>query len=126
MAKFDQDTLRRLHDAQEVVIRTEKHPDAPVTIWVVAPGDDVYVRSVRAAKGRRFTDLAKGGDATLEMSGRRVAVKAIPATDPVSVDRATGEYLRKYRTSPYAQAMVKPQTLPTTLRLEPRSIANSR
>jgi hypothetical protein len=105
---------------QEVVIRTAKHPDAPVTIWVVASGGDVYVRSVRAAKGRWFNDLAKGGNATLEVSGRSVQVTAIPATDPASVDRASGEYLRKYRTSPYAQAMVKPETLPTTLRLEPR------
>jgi hypothetical protein len=120
MAKFDQDTLRHLHDTQEVAIRTEKHPDMAVTIWVVAPGDEVYVRSVRAAKGRWFKDLAKGGDATLEVGGQRVAVKAVPATDRPSVERASGEYLRKYRTSPYAQAMVKTETLPTTLRLEPR------
>ena len=120
MAKFDQDTLKHLHDTQEVEIRTEKHPDAPVTIWVVAPGEEVYVRSVRAAKGRWYKDLAKGGDATLEVAGRPVAVKAVPATDPPSVERASGEYLRKYRTSPYAQAMVKTETLTTTLRLEPR------
>ena len=120
MAKFDKDTLKHLHDQQEVSIRTEKHPDTAVIIWVVAPGDDVYVRSVRAAQGRWFKDLAKGGNATLEISGRRVPVKAIPATDAGSVDRASGEYLRKYRTSPYAQAMVKAETLPTTLRLEPR------
>jgi hypothetical protein len=120
MATFDKDTLKRLHDQREVSIRTEKHPDTPVIIWVVAPGDDVYVRSVRAAKGRWFKDLAKGGDATLEVSGRRVPVKAIPVTDAGSVQRASGEYLRKYRTSSYAQAMVKAETLPTTLRLEPR------
>jgi hypothetical protein len=117
MAKFDQDTLRHLHDMQEVVIRAEKHPDSPVTIWVVAPGDDVYVRSVRAAKGRWFKDLAKGGDATLEVSGQRVPVKAVPATDPASVGRASGEYLRKYRTSPYAQAMVKPVRAASDIRM---------
>jgi hypothetical protein len=53
------------------------------------------------------------------VGGQRVAVKATPATDGVSIERASAEYLRKYRTSPYAQAMVKPETLPTTLRLEP-------
>jgi len=120
MATFDKGTLKHLHDQQEVAIRTEKHPDTPVTIWVVAPGDDVFVRSVRAAKGRWYKDLAKGGDATLEVAGRAVPVKAVPATDRPSVERASGEYLRKYRTSPYAQAMVKTETLPTTLRLEPR------
>jgi hypothetical protein len=120
MAKFDQETLKRLHDMQEVEIRTEKHPDTAVTIWVVAPCDEVYVRSVRAAKGRWFRDLARGGDATLAVGGQQVAVKAVPAIDQPSVERASGEYLRKYRTSPYAKAMVKTETLSTTLRLEPR------
>ena len=77
MATFDKDMLKRLHDLQEVSLRTEKHPEAPVTIWVVASGDEVYVRSVRAAKGRWFKDLAQGGDATLDISGRRVPVKAM-------------------------------------------------
>ena len=120
MAKFDQDTLRRLHDAQEIAIRTEKHEDEPVTIWVVAPGDDVFVRSVRGPKGRWYKDLARGGDATVEFDGRRLPVRATPAHDAASLERASGEYLRKYRTSPYAKAMVKPETLSTTLRLEPR------
>ena len=120
MATFDKGTLKRLHDMQEVSIRTEKHPDSPVVIWVVVAGEEAYVRSVKAAKGRWYKDLAKGGDATLEVSGRRVPVKAIPATDSASIERASGEYLRKYRTSPYAQSMVKAETLPTTLRLEPR------
>ena len=120
MAKFDQETLRGLRDTQEIAIRTAKHSDAPVTIWVVASGEDVFVRSVRGPKGHWYKDLAKGGDATLEVSGRHVSVKATPATDRVSVERASGEYLRKYQASPYAQAMVKTETLPTTLRLEPR------
>ena len=74
----------------------------------------------RSAEGRWFKDLAKGGEATLEVAGRRVPVKAMPAVDAGSIERASAEYLRKYRTSPYAQAMVKAETLPTTLRLEPR------
>ncbi len=120
MARFDQETLRRLHDAREIAIRTDKHRGTPVTIWVVAPGSDVFVRSVRGPKGRWYKDLAKGGDATIEIDGRRLPVRAMPAHDSGSLERASGEYLRKYHTSPYAQAMVKPETLPTTLRLEPR------
>jgi hypothetical protein len=52
--------------------------------------------------------------------GRSVAVRAVPESDPGAVDRASREYLRKYEPSPYAGAMVKPEVLPTTLRLEPR------
>jgi hypothetical protein len=64
--------------------------------------------------------LAPGGPATLEFAGRRLAVHAIPVSDPAAVARASQEYLRKYQPSPYAQAMVSSDILPTTLRLEPR------
>jgi hypothetical protein len=120
MANFDADTLRELRDVQEVAIRTEKHPQNAVVIWVVVADDEVFVRSVRGTRGRWYRDLAAGGPATLEFAGRRLSVQAIPESDPAAVDRASREYLRKYRVSPYAQAMVKSEVLPTTLQLEPR------
>jgi hypothetical protein len=51
MASFDTDTLRLLQTVSEVRIRTEKHPDTAVITWVVTAGDEVYLRSVRGAKG---------------------------------------------------------------------------
>jgi hypothetical protein len=120
MATFDRDTLQRLHEAQEIAIRTGKHPKDAVIIWVAVAGERVFVRSVRGPKGRWYQDLARGGAAELDFAGRRLAVQAIPAHDQVEIDQASQEYLRKYRTSPYAQSMVKAETLPTTLRLEPR------
>jgi hypothetical protein len=120
MTNFDADTLRELRDAREVAIRTEKHPKSAVVIWVVVADDDVFVRSVRGANGRWYKDLAAGGPATLEFAGRRLAVQAVPASDPGAVARASREYLRKYRPSPYAEAMVRSEVLSTTLRLEPR------
>ena len=50
MAKFDQETLRKLHDCKEVAIRTTKHPGSAVTIWVVVSSTDVFIRSVRGPK----------------------------------------------------------------------------
>src|SRR5437899_10861255 len=120
MTTFDTDTLRALRDADEVAIRTAKHPANPVTIWVAVADDAVFVRSVGGTKGRWYRDLAAGGPATLEFAGRRLAVQAVPASEPDAVARASHEYLRKYRPSPYAQAMVKSEVLLTTLRLEPR------
>jgi len=120
MARFDRDTLQRLHDLQEIAIRTGKHHDKPVTIWVAVAGDEVFVRSVRGPKGRWYRDLAGGGPAELDFAGRKVAVQAIPTNDEAAIGQASREYLRKYKTSPYAQSMVKAETLPTTLRLEPR------
>jgi hypothetical protein len=120
MTNFDADILSELRDLREVAIRTEKHPKNAVVIWVVVADDQLLVRSVRGTKGRWYRDLAEGGPATLEFAGRRLAVQAVPERDPGAVDRASQEYLRKYQPSPYAQAMVKSEVLPTTLRLEPR------
>jgi hypothetical protein len=120
MTKFDVDALRELRDVQEVRIRTEKHPKTAIVIWVVVADDDVFVRSWLGNKGRWYRDLAAGGPATLEFAGRRLAVQAIPASDPAAIDRTSREFLRKYQPSSHAQEMVRYEILPTTLRLEPR------
>jgi hypothetical protein len=120
MTIFDADTLRELRDVQEVAIRTEKHPKSAVVIWVVVADDEVFVRSWRGARGRWYRDLAAGGPATLEFVGRRLPVQALPASDQAAVARASREFLRKYKRSTHAQEMVRSETLPTTLRLEPR------
>lgn len=120
MSKFDAKTLSDLHETHEVAIRTEKHPDSAVVIWVAVADDEAFVRSFRGAKGRWYRDLAAGGPAALEFGGRRLAVQAVPANDEAAMARASREYLRKYRSSSYAQAMVQPAILSTTLRLEPR------
>jgi hypothetical protein len=86
MANFEADTLHELRNLQEVAIRTEKHPKNAVVIWVAVADDEVFVRSVRGTKGRWYRDLAAGGPATLEFAGRRLAVQAIPASDPAAVN----------------------------------------
>jgi hypothetical protein len=116
---FDADTLRALHDVKEVRIRTEKHPKTAVVIWVVVE-DGVFVRSWLGNKGRWYQDLAAGGPATVDFGARRLAVQAIPASDPDTVARVNREFLRKYQPSSHAQEMVRSEILPTTLRLEPR------
>jgi hypothetical protein len=80
---FDADTLRALRDVKEVTIRSEKHPKSAVVIWVVVADNDVFVRSWLGNKGRWHRDLAEGGRATLEFGARRLAVRAIPASDPI-------------------------------------------
>jgi hypothetical protein len=119
MTHFEAKTLRDLHDAREVSIRTEKHPASAVPIWVVVADEDVFVRSAYGAKGRWYRDLAAGGAATLEFAGGRLAVRAIPTSEPAAVEAVSREYLRKYGPGPYSEMMVKPEILSTTLRLEP-------
>jgi hypothetical protein len=120
MPTFDTAALHALTDLKEVAIRTEKHARNAVVIWIVVDDGAVFVRSVKGSQGRWYRDLAQGGPATLEFAGRSVPVQAIPATDASSVERASRQYLTKYRASPYAEPMVRAEVLPTTLRLEPR------
>jgi hypothetical protein len=93
---------------------------ATPSIWIVVSSTDVFVRSVRGTKGRWYRDLANGGPATLEFDGEQLAVEATPATDPNSIERASQEFLSKYRSSPYAASIVRHDALETTLRLDPQ------
>jgi hypothetical protein len=120
MGSFDRETLRKLHDCKEVAIRTTKHPASAVIIWIVVSSTGVFVRSVRGAKGRWYRDLAAGGPATLEFNGEQLAVQAVPAIDADSTERASQGFLSKYRSSPYAASIVRPEVLETTLRLDPQ------
>ena len=120
MTTFDAGTLKALRESKEVAIRTDKHPAKAVVIWVVVADDEVFVRSFRGKKGRWYRDLASGGLATLEYGGRQLAVRAVPTSDDAAIERASREFLGKYRSSSYAQAMVQSDLLATTLRLDPR------
>jgi hypothetical protein len=71
-------------------------------------------------QGRWYKDLAAGGFATLEFAGCRLAVQAIPASEPTAVARASCEFVQKYQPSAHAEKMVRAEILPATLRLEPR------
>jgi hypothetical protein len=120
MVGFDRDALDWLRNHKEVTIRTARHPNTAVIIWVVVAADDtVYVRSVKGGQGRWYRDLASEGRATLEIAGKTIPVQAIPATDDASIERASQEFLAKYRQSSYVGSMVRAEVLSTTLRLEP-------
>ena len=46
MARFDRETLQKLHGCKEVATRATKHPGSAVTIWVVVCSTDDFVRYV--------------------------------------------------------------------------------
>ena len=123
MAGFDKDALDWLRTNKEVTIRTAKHPDTEVIIWVVVAADDaVYVRSVKGVQGRWYRDLASDGRGTLRVRDQNIPVQAIPATDDAAVAQTSEAFLAKYQRSSYVGSMVRVEVLPTTLRLEPRPV----
>jgi hypothetical protein len=121
---FDPETLQLLDETREVRIETRRDEDAPVhrtIIWVVTVDGDVFVRSVRGERGRWFREVSANPSAVLHAGDRRIPARAVPATDEPTIEAVSEAYRSKYgRTSPGStRAMLQPETLPTTLKLEP-------
>lgn len=117
--KFDAATVAALRDTREVRIRTARHKSRGVIIWVVVVDDATYVRSVQGPRGKWFIAAAADGQATLEVNDRQLPVRVIKVSDQATIDAVSQAFLSKYATSPYAQSIVRAETLPTTLRLNP-------
>jgi hypothetical protein len=116
---FDAGTLEMLRATDEIRIRTRKHKGHGVTIWSVTVGDQAFIRSFRGAQAKWYVDAVADRQATLEVGDRQVAVRLLPVTDPDTVEAVSQAYLSKYASSPYAKAMVAPEVLSTTLRVDP-------
>ena len=123
-ASFDAETLQLLDATKEVRIETRRDENAPAhrtIIWVVAVDGEVFVRSVRGEKGRWYREVSANPSAALHVGDKRIPVRAVPVTDEPTVGAVSDAYESKYgRTAPGStRAMLRPETLPTTLRLEP-------
>jgi len=113
------DQLELLATTQLVVIETRRGDRVVrTTIWVAVNGDDVYVRSVRAGAGRWYRRAIADPDVMLEVGDERIRFNAVPASDPESIEAASAGLREKYR-GKSLENMLLPETLGTTLRLEP-------
>jgi hypothetical protein len=82
---------------------------------------EVFVRSVRGQRGRWYREISSNPEGALHVQDDRIAVQAGPATDGPTVDAVSAAFRSKYqKSSPSStEAMVRPETLPTTLKLSP-------
>lgn len=114
--------LELVADTKEVLIETRSGEEATRTvIWVGVSGDMVSVRSVRGESGRWYQRAIANDDVTLIIGEFRLELRAIPANDPASIEAASEGFGRKYPNSGSLDAMLRPEVLGTTLRLESRS-----
>jgi hypothetical protein len=112
--------LQAIGDASQVVIETRRGDRVTGTvIWVVVGNGDVYVRSVRGESGRWYQRAVADPEIALRVGDARFEFRAMPANDPDSVEAASEALRGKYRGSSL-ENMLLPETLGTTLRLEPR------
>jgi hypothetical protein len=123
-SSFDAETLRLLDDNREVKIETRRDAEFPehrTIIWVVVVEGEVFVRSVRGPRGRWYREISSNPEGALHVENNRIPVRATHATDDTTVDKVSDAIRSKYgETSPKSTAsMVRPDTLPTTLKLSP-------
>ena len=114
--------LAAIGAAPTVRIETRGGPAAPVhrtVIRVVVDGGEVFVRSVRGPRGRWYRELLVWPDGALHVRRASLAVRAIPAADAASIERCSRALEHKYAGDPALGSMLRPETLPTTLRLVP-------
>jgi hypothetical protein len=120
---FDVDAKNRLEQTEDIQIETRRSgaesPAHRTTTWVVVVGDDVFVRSVRGNVGRWYQEIKANPMAVVHVAEQHLRVKAIPVTDDMMIARVSDEYHKKYGKSDHMPPMVRPEVLPTTLRLEP-------
>jgi hypothetical protein len=121
---FDAETLRLLDETREVRIETRRDGDSPehrTIIWVVVVEGEVFVRSVRGAKGRWYREISSNQEGALHVQDDRIPVQATPVSEEAMVDTVSAAFRSKYQQSSPAstEAMVRPEILPTTLKLSP-------
>jgi hypothetical protein len=105
--------------AREVVIETKRGDRIYRTvIWVVVDEGVVFVRSVRGDVGRWYRRATVEPSVALRVGDDRFEFVAVPADDPDSIERVSEALRRKYR-GRSLEMMLLPETLDTTLRLDP-------
>lgn len=120
---WEPEILSRFDNAKEVVIETIRSFGEPrrTVIWIVTDGADAYVRSVRGMRGRWYRDISARPDATITVGGERIPVVAVLANDEGTIELVSELLRTKYgrRSRASTASMLQPETLETTLRLEP-------
>lgn len=119
---FAPDDLALLAETEEIVIETAQPggPSHRTIIWVVADGDDVFVRSVNGAGARWYREATANPSVTIHVGGRALPAQVEQAIDPESIRRTSEQLARKYANDGAAmRSMIKPDIFETTLRLIP-------
>lgn len=123
MTAWTNDELTRIEHAEELQMapaRSDGTPRAPVPIWVVRDGGDLYVRSFRGSAGAWYRAARASGEGRISSGGVDKDVTLVEVTDPGVNDRIDTAYRTKY--GRYGASYVEPMVASrdTTLKLAPR------
>lgn len=112
----------RTHELDITTTRPDGTRRPATPIWVVRVGEQVYVRSYRGAAGAWFRHALTDGLAQVRLGSleRNVQVRLDGAAPAARIDAA---YRSKYGENTYTNAMLAPDAVASTLRLDPTSTA---
>jgi hypothetical protein len=113
--------LESIDAAQEVLLETHTETGRAyrTVIWIMVAADAIYVRSVRGEAGRWYQRARENPSVKIVMGPVEIDAVARLASDEQSIQRASAGLQRKYSPGPSLDAMLKPEVLHTTLRLDP-------
>ena len=112
MASLRPDAIQLFDRTREVHVAG---PSKRIPIWAVVVDDEAYVRSYRAERGAWYRRALRDGRITLE----GVDVRVEPERDSALNERISDAFRAKYGArSSATEAMVTPEVVATTLRLE--------
>lgn len=122
MSGFSEVALEKLDETKEVDVETRSADGKlhSVIIWIVVVGGVPYVRSVRGPRGRWFRELMARKEGAIKVGRGRYPVRPVLVKDEATNELVSQAIRTKYRTSKASvAAMVRPEVLATTARLEP-------
>jgi hypothetical protein len=129
MSAWTNDELETIATTEELEIAPVRRDGTlrkPTTIWVVRVGDDVYVRSWRGPAGDWFRAAQQTHEGRIAAGGIEKNVRLVEAGDDVN-DAVDDAYRSKYRryADTYIEPMIRPEARATTIKLVPRTPAES-
>jgi hypothetical protein len=123
MTDWTSEELAKIGAAEEVQITPlgrDGSPRKPVTVWVVRPGDDLYVRSVRGSSGHWFRGTQERHEGRIRAGGVQQDVTFVDADH--SIDEVDAAYRAKYRryAGSILNSVLTPEARSTTIKVVPR------
>jgi len=128
MTSWTTDELTRIGGAEEVQIAGRRRDGTmrkPVTIWVVASDDSLYVRSVRGRNSGWFRGVQETHEGRIRAGRMEKDVSFVDADRAIS-DKVDAAYRAKYRrySGSVLNSVLTAQARSTTLELVPRSASS--
>jgi hypothetical protein len=121
--RFKDHVLASIRDGKILGIKAGARPHRTIGIWAVVVGGRVFVRSWDVKDGGWYRTLLHEPFGTMEVSGRKIAVRAVRTRSERLKAAVDAAYAAKYTTPAslkYVRGFRRPARRDTTTELVPR------